>query len=102
MEKDFPWHKVSIENNLFCSSFKDMFGTEMERTIYSYKWFEEKCKQIGMSLKRAIHSIGTLGGGKWLPPAQEYNLNILKPFLIGLELRKYRKTGRKGNASVRD
>ena len=35
----------------------------MEPTFYDYKWFEEKCNQIGMNVKRAVNSIGTLGGG---------------------------------------
>jgi len=35
--------------------------------------------------QNAIESLGTLGGGKCLLPAQEYNLNILKSLLIDLE-----------------
>lgn len=37
-------------------------------------------------IEKAHYQIGTLGGGKWLLPAQENNLNILKPYLIDLEV----------------
>jgi len=93
MERDFPWNKVIELNLMFCKAFNDRFKIKIEPTKYDYKWFENKCNQIGMNVKRAVNSIGTLGGGKWLLPAQEDNLNILKLSLIGLEIRRYRMTG---------
>ena len=63
MEKDFPWGLVSEENRQFCLAFNDKFKANMEPTIYSYDWFEKKCRQINMNIVRAINSIGTLGSG---------------------------------------
>jgi len=63
MKKDFPWDKTSEENKLFCLAFDDRFDSNMKPTTYNYEWFEKKCKQVNMNLKRAINSIGTLGGG---------------------------------------
>jgi len=71
MEKDFPWDAVSEENRAFCLAFNsakysswDPSDIKMEPTVYSYEWFKKKCKQVNMDLKRAVNSIGTLGGGK--------------------------------------
>lgn len=64
MEKVFPWNNASDINIKFCHAFNKRFNTRMQPTFYNYKWFEEKCNQIGMDVKRAVNSIGTLGGGK--------------------------------------
>ena len=64
MERDFPWRKVNELNLMFCKAFNEKFKNKMEPTNYSYEWFENKCNQIGMNVKRAVNSIGTLGGGK--------------------------------------
>ena len=64
MKKDFPWNSASVENRLFCMAFNNKFNANMKPTIYDYEWFEKKCRQINMDMKRAVNSIGTLGGGK--------------------------------------
>lgn len=63
MEKVFPWDKVSQLSIQFCHFYNKKFGTKMQPAFYGYKWFEDKCNQIGMDVKRAVNSIGTLGGG---------------------------------------
>jgi len=64
MEKDFPWSNASERNREFCLAFNNKFDANMKPTVYDYKWFEKECRQINMNLKRAVDSIGTLGGGK--------------------------------------
>ena len=64
MERDFPWHKVTELNLMFCKAFNDKFRIKIEPSSYNYKWFEDKCNQIDMDVGRAVNSIGTLGGGK--------------------------------------
>lgn len=63
MERVFPWDKASALSVKFCHAFNKRFNAKMQPTFYNYKWFEEKCNQIGMNVKRAVNSIGTLGGG---------------------------------------
>jgi RNA-splicing ligase RtcB len=63
MERSFPWHKANELNLMFCKAFNERFKARMAPTNYDYKWFENKCNQIGMNVKRAVNSIGTLGGG---------------------------------------
>jgi RNA-splicing ligase RtcB len=63
MASDFPWKKTTALNIKFCREFNERFNADMRATFYDYKWFEAKCNQIGMNVKRAVNSIGTLGGG---------------------------------------
>ena len=64
MERDFPWSVAAALNIKFCQAFKKKFNVKLiVPTLYNYKWFEDKCNQIGMNVKRAVNSIGTLGGG---------------------------------------
>ena len=63
MERDFPWKLATELNRKFVMAFNAKFNTDMKVTAYSYKWFESKCKQIGMNVERAVLSLGTLGGG---------------------------------------
>ena len=60
--KDF--NIVNDFNIKFVMAFNKKFNTKYQPTVYSSKWFEDKCKQIGMDISRAYSSIGTLGGGK--------------------------------------
>ena len=64
MERSFPWNKAVELNLMFCKAFNEKFGIKIDPTNYDYKRFENKCNQIGMDVKRAVNSIGTLGGGK--------------------------------------
>jgi RNA-splicing ligase RtcB len=61
--KYFPWDRVTELNRKFVMAYKNKTGQTMPHTIYDYKWFEDKCKQIGLSQQRAERSLGTLGGG---------------------------------------
>ncbi len=64
MERDFPWKNLSEYNRQFCLAFNKKFNKRMIPTEYNYDWFSRKCDTIGMNLKRANNSLGTLGGGK--------------------------------------
>lgn len=63
MERFFPWNEATELNRKFVIAYKRKTGYDMPITNYDYKWFAEKCKQIGMSQQRAERSIGTLGSG---------------------------------------
>lgn len=63
MENDFPWLEAVKEAIDFTNAFNRRFNTEFSATAFSYEWFLEKCKKIGMDTVRAELSIGTLGGG---------------------------------------
>jgi RNA-splicing ligase RtcB len=63
MERNFPWDKASKLSILCMAKLNQKFGTSVQPTVYDYKWFEAKCNDIGMNVKRAVNSIGTLGGG---------------------------------------
>lgn len=63
MERKFPWAEATKLNLKFCLAYNHKFGTKVKHTLYDYKWFEAKCNDIGMNVKRAVNSIGTLGGG---------------------------------------
>lgn len=64
MERIFPWDDVSKANHSFCRAYNETYGFNMQPTIYTYKWFQDKCEQVGMNAERAVASVGTLGGGK--------------------------------------
>ena len=64
MERVFPWAEATKLNIQFCRAFNERFNAKMKPTFYGYEWFERKCNQIGMDVRRAVNSIGTLGGGK--------------------------------------
>lgn len=64
MERQFPWKDATELNRQFVMAYERRTGNKMPHTPYSYYWFEDKCKQIGMDISRAELSIGTLGGGK--------------------------------------
>ncbi len=63
METNFPWHQANKLSIICMAKLNQKFGTSVKPTVYDYKWFEAKCNDIGMNVKRAINSIGTLGGG---------------------------------------
>ena len=63
MKNSFPWKKVNAEAHNFMMSYYEKFGLEITPPKYDMSWFENKCKEIGCSVNRALTSIGTLGGG---------------------------------------
>jgi tRNA-splicing ligase RtcB (3'-phosphate/5'-hydroxy nucleic acid ligase) len=62
-KKDTLWRGSSNRNLRFCMEFYRRFGVTITPTRYDYEWFEQKCKDIRMDVKRALCSLGTLGGG---------------------------------------
>lgn len=63
IDKEFPWKKVNEQGRLFTMAFNKKYNTKFDLPIYNKDWFRNKCEQIGMDMRRAIRSIGTLGGG---------------------------------------
>jgi len=60
---EFPWRTVNDQGRLFTMAFNSRYNTNFDLPRYSIDWFRNKCSQIGMDMKRAVRSIGTLGGG---------------------------------------
>ncbi len=63
MKNDFPWHNVNVQSEKFAMAYQNKYGVRLELPRYDLDWFLEKSKQINVNLRRAINSIGTLGGG---------------------------------------
>lgn len=63
MKHLFPWKEVTESNRQFCLAYNKRYGFDMKPTEYTMEWFQHKCSQIGMDFKRAVLSVGTLGGG---------------------------------------
>ncbi len=63
VKNNFPWKEVKASAHNFMMAYNEKFNKEISPPTYSMYWFENKCKEIGISLNRAITSIGTLGGG---------------------------------------
>ena len=63
IERSFPWAEATKLNIQFCRAFNERFKAKMKPTFYGYEWFERKCNEIGMNVKRAVNSIGTIGSG---------------------------------------
>ena len=61
-EKNFPWKEANDLANSFLVSYNKKFGTNFTGTQFTYKWFLDKQKEIGMKQDAEL-SIGTLGGG---------------------------------------
>ena len=57
------WKNSYKYHRKFTMSYNKKYGTSYHPITYDIKWFEDKCKQIGMDFGRALKSIGTLGGG---------------------------------------
>ena len=62
-EKEFNWEKANENCRKFVSKYNSQFGTDYKPVEYSYKWFIQKCKEIGIDFGKAINSICSLGGG---------------------------------------
>ncbi len=63
MKSDFPWLKVNILAEKFARVYNETFGIRILPPKYDMDWFMVKCQDMGMDTRRAINSIGTLGGG---------------------------------------
>lgn len=64
MEKEFPWHKVTVLAQKLALAYIEKFGIILDPPDYDMDWFMSKCDTIRAGgLRRFINSIGTLGGG---------------------------------------
>jgi len=61
-EKNFNWKETNDLAKKFIVSYNKKFGTNYSEVEFTYDWFLNKCKQIGMR-QAAELAIGTLGGG---------------------------------------
>jgi len=63
MERDFPYREVRGLAHNFSLAYNQKFGTNSYFDGYDYRWFVQKCNDIGANLGRAVKSLGSLGGG---------------------------------------
>ncbi|MBN1983161.1 MAG: RtcB family protein [Chitinivibrionales bacterium] len=63
VKNDFPWHQVNVLAEKFALAYREKFNAEVEPPRYNQDWFLDKADRVGASGRRAINSIGTLGGG---------------------------------------
>lgn len=56
---EFPWDRATET----VERFEQRYGREIEFDGYDTEYFTDLCRRVGVSEKRAINSIGTLGGG---------------------------------------
>lgn len=63
MQNDFNWKAVDKIQENFAIAYQKEFGIVPERQPYTMDWFVDKCNKIGVSVRRAISSLGSLGGG---------------------------------------
>ena len=61
-EKNYPWSEANDIAKKFIVSYNRKFGTDFKFVEYTYDWFINKQKEIGMR-QDAEMAIGTLGGG---------------------------------------
>lgn len=61
-ENNYPWDEANNIAKNFVITYNKKFGTDFKPVNYTYDWFVEKQKQIGMR-QDAEMGIGTLGGG---------------------------------------
>jgi len=61
-EREFPFGIAQLNAMSFVQK---LFGNNAIKNVpvYNMEWFEAKCKQIGVNVRYACDSIGTLGGG---------------------------------------
>lgn len=61
-EKNYPWNVANDIVKKFIIKYNNKFNTDFKPITYTYDWFLNKQKQIGMR-QDAEMGIGTLGGG---------------------------------------
>jgi len=62
-KNDFPWHRVNVLAEKFSTEYHKKYGIRLLPPKYDMDWFMVKCQDIGIDVRRAINSIGSLGGG---------------------------------------
>ncbi len=73
VERQFPWHSVCHKAENFHKAIRDKENLGLKIGAppeYNYKWFLNMCERVGIESRYAEQSIGTLGGGKRLPPGR--------------------------------
>lgn len=65
MKQDFPWHEATETVERFEASYGQDLDPDFKYEFdgYDMEYFTDLCRRAGVSEKRAIDSIGTLGGG---------------------------------------
>ncbi|MBN1979994.1 MAG: RtcB family protein [Chitinivibrionales bacterium] len=63
VKNDFPWHTVNTLAEKFRAAYREKFSIGLEPPRYNLDWFLDKADKVGASARRAINSLGTLGGG---------------------------------------
>jgi len=100
------WIWATQHHQKITSQYNNRYGTDYKPVEYDWKWFENKCDEIGMNLERAVKSIGTLGGGNHflelgkLVNQKEYLFTIHSGSRqLGLKVAEFwqRKAGKKNN-----
>jgi RNA-splicing ligase RtcB len=76
MKKVFPFDAAYRTSVKFWRKFNHKFGTNWQPIVYDYAWFERKCESIGMSVDRAVKSLGTLGGGNHFIELGTFNSDL--------------------------
>lgn len=61
--ENFPWAALTDSAIAFKYEFDKRMGVQVKIPDFGVKWFEKKTDEIGINLRRAVASIGTLGGG---------------------------------------
>lgn len=61
-ERNFPWAEATENGRKFIMTYNKKFNTNFNFVEFSYEWFLNKQKEIGMR-QDAEMAIGTLGGG---------------------------------------
>lgn len=59
----FPWKAATTQAHMFTLAFNDKYNTNFKPPAYNIQWFRRKCEIKNSSIKRAVSSLGTLGGG---------------------------------------
>ena len=63
IKNHFPWKEINELGRKFVMKYNKKFNTDYDIPNYTYEWFTHRCWELKMDFKRAVSSIGTLGGG---------------------------------------
>jgi len=62
-DKQFPWDKTNETLRNFTRAYNEKFNTSYNYPTIDYKWFLDKCKQIGVDAKTVQSQISSIGQG---------------------------------------
>ncbi len=63
MGPSFPWERARRLGRSLAAWWGVTYGHTVEPVRYDMDWFVAKCRQVGIDHKRALNSLGSLGGG---------------------------------------